>query len=77
LKHLDQARRRHEQDLKNGLGRVALPNALERKYPHAGKDWAWQWVFAAPQHYTDKLLARDEGTIFTNLFYKGQYVTRW
>jgi integron integrase len=55
LKHLDQARRRHEQDLKNGLGRVALPNALERKYPHAGKNWAWQWVFAAPQHYTDKV----------------------
>jgi len=55
LKHLDQAKRRHEQDLKNGLGRVALPNALERKYPHAGKDWAWQWVFSAPQHYTDKV----------------------
>jgi integrase len=24
---------------------VWLPNALERKYPNAGKQWAWFWVF--------------------------------
>ena len=24
---------------------VALPFALERKYPGAGTEWAWQWVF--------------------------------
>ena len=34
---------------------MALPNALERKYPNAGRDWAWQWVFPAPQHYTDRV----------------------
>lgn len=39
LKHLEGTKRQHEQDLKNGLGRVALPNALDRKYPNAGKDW--------------------------------------
>ena len=55
LKHLEGTRRQHEQDLRNGLGRVALPNALERKYPNAGKDWGWQWGFPAPQHYTDKV----------------------
>jgi hypothetical protein len=32
------------------LGRVALPNALERKYPNAGKERGWQWVFAATSH---------------------------
>ena len=55
LKHLEATKRQHEQDLRNGLGRVALPNALERKYPNAGKDWGWQWVFPAPQHYTDRV----------------------
>ena len=24
---------------------VALPQALERKYPNAGKEWIWQWLF--------------------------------
>lgn len=55
LKHLQGTKRQHEQDLTNGLGRVALPNALERKYPNAGKDWGWQWVFPALQHYADKV----------------------
>jgi integrase len=41
-RHLQAVRRQHEQDLRRGLGRVALPNALERKYPHAGKEWGWQ-----------------------------------
>ena len=37
------------------MGTVALPNALERKYPNAGKEWAWQWVFPATSHYTDRI----------------------
>ncbi|MGH7774814.1 MAG: phage integrase N-terminal SAM-like domain-containing protein [Candidatus Binatia bacterium] len=57
LKHLEGTKRQHEQDLTNGLGRVALPNALDRKYPHAGREWGWQWVFPAPQHYTDRVTA--------------------
>jgi len=35
-KHLEVVKRQHEEDLKRGLGRVALPDALERKYPTAG-----------------------------------------
>lgn len=50
-KHLDIGRRQHRRDLEQGLGRVALPNALDRKYPHAGKEWAWQWVFPASKYY--------------------------
>jgi integron integrase len=53
LKHLRARKRQHEEDLKRGMGRVALPNALERKYANAGKEWGWQWVFAATSHYTD------------------------
>ena len=35
----------HEKDLKNGYGEVYLPFALERKYPHASRELAWQYVF--------------------------------
>lgn len=35
----------HDQDLKNGLGRVFLPYALEQKYPNASRDWTWQYAF--------------------------------
>jgi len=53
--HIEANRGRHQEDVATGLGRVALPNALERKYPNAGREWAWQWVFPAPQHYTDRI----------------------
>ncbi len=53
--HLRAGIQQHEEDLKRGMGRVALPNALERKYPNAGKEWGWQWVFPATSHYTDQV----------------------
>jgi integron integrase len=55
LRHLDAVKRQHDQDLEKNLGRVALPNALERKYPNAGKEWGWQWVFPATSHFTDRV----------------------
>jgi integrase len=36
-----------------GLGRVALPDAVARKYPAAPASWGWQWVFPAARHYWD------------------------
>jgi integron integrase len=54
LRHLQAVKRQHEDDLKRGLGRVSLPNALDRKYPNAGSSWGWQWVFPASSHYTDR-----------------------
>lgn len=27
------------------LSKVLLPDALDRKYPNAPKEWRWQWVF--------------------------------
>ena len=35
----------HDDDLARGLGEVFLPFALSRKYPGAGRQWAWQYVF--------------------------------
>ena len=35
----------YQQDLRNGFGRVELPNALSRNYPNAEREWIWQIVF--------------------------------
>jgi integron integrase len=51
--HMDAVKRQHEEDLAHGLGAVALPTALARKYPGAPKEWGWQWVFPATSHYAD------------------------
>jgi integron integrase len=45
--HLENVRRQHQRDLADGLGRVTLPAALDRKYPNAATDWSWQFVFPA------------------------------
>lgn len=41
----------HQLDLQHGAGWVELPSALARKYPNAGREWAWQWVFPATRMY--------------------------
>jgi integron integrase len=46
-RHLERVRWQHQSDLERGLGRVPLPDALERKYPNAGTQWSWQFVFPA------------------------------
>jgi integron integrase len=38
-------------DLRAGAGWVELPWALARKYPAAGREWGWQWVFPATRTY--------------------------
>ena len=32
---------------------VWLPEGLDRKYPHAGKDWEWQWFFPSRERSID------------------------
>jgi integron integrase len=44
-RHLAKVKLQYEEDREAGLGGVYLPNALARKYPNAGREWAWQWVF--------------------------------
>ncbi len=50
-RHLEGVRRQHEGDLQAGAGWVELPDALGRKYPNAGRQWGWQWVFPATRLY--------------------------
>jgi integron integrase len=54
-RHLDAVRAQHRDDLAAGAGWVELPTALFRKYPNAGREWAWQWVFPATRPYRDRL----------------------
>ena len=50
---LENAKYLHQQDLAQGYGAVYLPYALERKYPNANREWAWQFVFAANNRSKD------------------------
>ncbi|MDZ4344613.1 MAG: integron integrase [Candidatus Binatia bacterium] len=59
IKHLDDGKRQHHYDLEKNLGRVVLPNALDRKYPNAGREWGWQWVFPATRYYVDRVTGRQ------------------
>ena len=45
--HLLYVKQLFESDVKNGFGRFYLPNALQRKYPNANRQWGWQYVFPA------------------------------
>lgn len=45
--HLETVKAAHDQDLAKGHGEVYLPEALARKYPNAGREWGWQYVFPA------------------------------
>lgn len=53
MRHLQDVRRLHQQDLAAGWGAVMLPYALARKYRHAAREWGWQWVFPQRNRWKD------------------------
>lgn len=52
-RQLAQARLVWTGDVEAGRAGVELPDALERKYPRAGRSWNWFWVFPQDHHSTD------------------------
>jgi integron integrase len=54
-RHLQAVRAQHQRDLRHGAGWVELPTALARKYPNAGREWVWHWVFPATRPYRDRV----------------------
>jgi integrase len=42
-----------QEDVKTGLPGVWLPEAIELKWPNAGKELAWQWLFPSSQLSVD------------------------
>lgn len=59
-RHLNEVFKQHKKDLADGKGETILPYALARKYPNAGKEFGWQYVFPADKYIKDK----DSGLIF-------------
>ncbi|OIP60411.1 MAG: hypothetical protein AUK38_03630 [Nitrospirae bacterium CG2_30_41_42] len=51
--HLKEIKALHEHDLTKGYGEVFFPDALSRKYPNMGKEWAWQYVFPSAKLSVD------------------------
>lgn len=50
---LEIGRRLFDLDRAEQTSGVELPHALERKYPNAGKEWPWFWVFPARNRSQD------------------------
>lgn len=52
--HLDGLHLIFQRDLRAGRAGVSLPSpGLDRKYPNAGREWPWQYVFPASTYSND------------------------
>lgn len=51
--HRERLRRLHGEDRVKGLPGVWLPEGLERKWPHAGEQWEWQWFWPSRETMKD------------------------
>ena len=61
--HLADVRRQHEWDLRAGVGRAVLPEALDRKYPNAAAEWRWQFVFPTARICTNPAYGPPSGRV--------------
>jgi integron integrase len=52
-RHLQKVKAQHEEDLEGGLGSVYLPNAIERKWSGAAREWGWQYAFPSSRLSVD------------------------
>jgi integron integrase len=57
--HLDRVQRLHLEDRENRID-VPLPASLRTKYPNAGSEWGWYWLFPAQR----ATVHRETGEIF-------------
>jgi integron integrase len=51
--HMAKVKTLHEEDLALGYGEVYLPFALDKKYPNAGREWGWQYIFPSKNRSVD------------------------
>jgi integron integrase len=51
--HRERLRRLHAEDRAKGLPGVWLPEGIERKWPHAGQQWEWQWFWPSRETLKD------------------------
>lgn len=67
--HINEARSLHNRDLEEGYGEVYLPYALARKYPNAGREWRWQYIFPSVKRSVDP----ESGVIRRHHLYEKNY----
>ena len=53
--HLKYVRKIFEKDLHDGHDSIYMPFALEKKYPNAGKEFGWRFIFPASKISTDPI----------------------
>jgi hypothetical protein len=58
-RYLEKIRTIHNDDLQAGFGEVYLPYALARKYPNAGREWGWQYVFPSSHRSIDPYSGKE------------------
>lgn len=58
-RHLASVKDIHDRDIDEGYGHTWLPDALDRKYPNAEREWSWQYVFPSSCRSPD----RSDGVI--------------
>jgi integron integrase len=51
--HLEKVKKLHQEDLKKGLGKAFLPDALHKKYKNAEYNYSWQLVFPSSSIFKD------------------------
>jgi integron integrase len=54
-RQLHRARILYERDRRKGIAGVWIPEALERKFRNAGREWSWFWVFPSDRLSIDPL----------------------
>jgi integron integrase len=54
-RHLMSVHALYDRDRDKSVAGVVLPDALARKYPGAGEEWGWQWVFPSASLSIDPL----------------------
>jgi len=57
-RYLATRRALHEHDVAEGMASVWLPHALGRKYPHAHREFRWQYLFASSRFSRDPRTGR-------------------
>lgn len=57
--YLEKVKSLHNRDLAEGFGDVYLPFALAQKYPNAGREWGWQYVFPASKRSIDPYSGKE------------------
>lgn len=58
-KQIEEVKKIHQQDLRDGFGEVSMPNALSAKYPSASRELKWQWLFPQKNRWVNRATGQE------------------